>query len=46
MPPKNRIAVTLPAEPNIQRTIELVQWAEENGITDFWFGDVPLRPTA
>ena len=44
MPPINRIAVTLPAEPNIQRIIELVQWAEENGITDFWFGDVPGGP--
>ena len=34
-----RIAVTLPAGPNIQDTISRLQWAEENGFPDAWFSD-------
>ncbi len=34
-----RIAVTLPAGPKISQTVDLIQWAEENGITDGWFAD-------
>ena len=34
-----RVAVTLPAGPDIRRTIELIQWAERNGYADAWFGD-------
>ena len=36
---QKRIAVTLPASPNIQDTIARMQWAEENGIPDGWFSD-------
>ncbi len=34
-----RIAVTLPAGPKIEQTVARVKWAEDNGITDAWFGD-------
>jgi probable F420-dependent oxidoreductase len=34
-----RIAVTLPAGPKVTQTVELIRWAEENGITDGWFAD-------
>ena len=34
-----RIAVTLPAGPNIKQTVELIRWAETNGIPDGWFAD-------
>ena len=34
-----RIAVTLPAGPNIQDTMERLKWAEDNGIPDAWFSD-------
>lgn len=36
---KKRIAITLPAGPNITDTIARLQWAEENGIPDAWFSD-------
>ncbi|MDA0977773.1 MAG: LLM class flavin-dependent oxidoreductase [Proteobacteria bacterium] len=36
---KKRIAVTLPAGPRITDTIARLKWAEDNGITDAWFGD-------
>ena len=36
---KKRIAVTLPAGPKVEHTIARVKWAEDNGITDAWFGD-------
>lgn len=39
MKPKQRIAVTLPAGPNIEDTIARLKWAEENGIPDAWFAD-------
>lgn len=34
-----RIAVTLPAGPKVSQTVELIRWAEDNGITDGWFAD-------
>jgi len=34
-----RIAVTLPAGPNIDDTVQLIRWAEDNGIGDGWFAD-------
>ena len=39
MPKQKRIAVTLPMGPNIADSIELVRWAEDNGIDDVWFSD-------
>lgn len=39
MPPKKRIAVTLPAGPQLQSTIDRLAWAEANGIPDAWFSD-------
>lgn len=36
---RKRIAVTLPMGPKVQDSIDLVQWAEENGIDDVWFSD-------
>ena len=39
MPPRQRIAVTLPAGANLQDTIARVQWAEANGFEDAWFAD-------
>jgi probable F420-dependent oxidoreductase len=39
MPLKKRIAITLPAGPNISDTIARLQWAEDNGIPDAWFSD-------
>lgn len=39
MPLDKRIAVTLPAGPKLEQTIELIHWAEDNGITDGWFSD-------
>ena len=34
-----RVAVTLPAGPNIDHTIERLTWAEQNGYPDAWFSD-------
>ena len=39
MSKQKRIAVTLPMGPDIADSIELVQWAEANGIDDVWFSD-------
>lgn len=39
MPPKQRMAVTLPASHLLTDTIERVKWAEANGYEDAWFGD-------
>jgi probable F420-dependent oxidoreductase len=36
---KKRIAITLPAGPNITDTIARLRWAEDNGIPDAWFSD-------
>lgn len=34
-----RVAVTLPAGPAVEDTIERVRWAEAHGYTDAWFAD-------
>lgn len=34
-----RVAVTLPAGPGLNHTIERLTWAEENGYPDAWFSD-------
>ncbi|MBT5195173.1 MAG: LLM class flavin-dependent oxidoreductase [Rhodospirillaceae bacterium] len=39
MPPRQRIAVTLPAGTSVADTIERVKWAEANGYEDGWMGD-------
>jgi len=36
---EKRIAVTLPAGPKLQQTVERIRWAEDNGIPDGWFSD-------
>lgn len=35
----NRIAISLPAGPNIQSSFSLIKWAEDNGFHDAWFAD-------
>ena len=39
MPPRQRIAVTLPAGPKLEDNIARVQWAAANGYDDAWFAD-------
>jgi probable F420-dependent oxidoreductase len=39
MTPIKRMAVTLPAGPNLTDTIERMKWAEDNGYADGWFSD-------
>ncbi|WP_416898866.1 MAG: LLM class flavin-dependent oxidoreductase [Minwuia sp.] len=39
MPPKRRIAVTVPAGPKLEQTANRLAWAEENGYDDAWFSD-------
>lgn len=39
MPITKKIAITLPAGPDVQASIELAQWAENNGFQDAWFSD-------
>jgi probable F420-dependent oxidoreductase len=34
-----RVAVTLPAGPSLEQTIERLKWAEDNGYPDAWFSD-------
>ena len=34
-----RMAVTLPAGPSLEQTIERLNWAEDNGYPDAWFSD-------
>ncbi len=34
-----RVAVTLPAGPNLEDTIARLRWAEDNGYSDAWFSD-------
>ncbi len=34
-----RMAVTLPAGPRLEHTIERLKWAEDNGYPDAWFSD-------
>lgn len=36
---EKRVAVTLPAGPNINHTIDRLTWAEANGYPDAWFSD-------
>ena len=36
---RKRIAVSLPINQSLNDTVELVQWAEENGFDDAWFAD-------
>jgi probable F420-dependent oxidoreductase len=43
--PTKRIAITLPAGPNIQDTIARLQWIEDNGIPDAWFSDAGAPDT-
>jgi len=39
MPPRQRVAVTLPSETSVADTIERVKWAEANGYEDGWMAD-------
>ena len=39
MSPERRVAVSLPLGQVLQDTIDLVQWAEDNGFSDGWFAD-------
>ena len=39
MPPRQRMAVTLPAGPKLEDNIARVQWAVSNGYDDAWFAD-------
>ncbi len=39
MPPRQRIAVTLPAGTSFADTVERVKWAEANGYEDGWMSD-------
>jgi probable F420-dependent oxidoreductase len=36
---KKRVAVTLPAGPGLNHTIDRLKWAEDNGFPDAWFSD-------
>ncbi len=36
---KKRVAVTLPAGPDLNHTIDRLKWAEDNGYPDAWFSD-------
>ena len=40
-----RVAVTLPAGPDIRQTIDLLRWAESNGYPDAWFADAGAPDT-
>ncbi len=39
MPPRQRIAVTIPAGQSVSDTIKRVKWAEANGYEDGWMSD-------
>ncbi len=39
MPPARRIAISLPAGPDVQASIDLARWAEEKGYDDAWIAD-------
>jgi len=34
-----RMAVTLPAGPKLEQTVNRIKWAEDNGFDDVWFSD-------
>ena len=36
---QKRVAVTLPAGPKLEHTIDRIRWAEDNGYPDVWFSD-------
>lgn len=36
---QKRVAVTLPAGPQLEQTIARLQWAQDNGFPDAWFSD-------
>ena len=42
---EKRIAVTLPAGPKLEHTVERIRWAEDNGIPDGWFSDAGAPDT-
>ncbi|MFW6094072.1 MAG: LLM class flavin-dependent oxidoreductase [Pseudomonadota bacterium] len=42
---EKRIAVTLPAGPKLEQTVERIRWAEDNGIPDGWFSDAGAPDT-
>jgi probable F420-dependent oxidoreductase len=42
---KKRVAVTLPAGPKLEQTIDRLKWAEDNGYTDAWFSDAGAPDT-
>mgnify|MGYP000008573273 CR=1 FL=1 len=39
MAPRQRIAVTVPAGPRLQDTVDRLTWAQDNGYDDAWFAD-------
>lgn len=39
MPPKQRMAVTVPAGPRLEDTVKRLDWADANGYADAWFSD-------
>lgn len=45
MATEKRIAVTLPAGPKLEQTVERIRWAEDNGIPDGWFADAGAPDT-
>ena len=42
---EKRVAVTLPAGPNIKHTIDRLKWAEDSGYPDAWFSDAGAPDT-
>ena len=36
---KQRMALTLPNQEGVERTLEQAQWAESEGYDDLWFAD-------
>ena len=40
-----RMAVTLPAGPKLEHTIQRIRWAEDNGYPDGWFSDAGAPDT-
>ncbi|MFT4561142.1 MAG: putative F420-dependent oxidoreductase [Gammaproteobacteria bacterium] len=42
---EKRIAITVPAGPKIEDTVERILWAEANGIPDVWFSDAAAPDT-
>ncbi len=39
MPPRQRIAATMPAGPRVEDSIARAEWAVANGFEDLWFAD-------